>query len=423
MSTTSSPEITAEPANGMSSDPVAIQVTGLVPATSVVVEATMTDRLGATYRGVAEFEVGADGCVDLTRQAPRAGTYRGIDGMGLFWSVEQTSAATDLSQRHQLPDATWWTLRASVDGVEVARLEVERRHVSHDTLSTDVRENELVGRLYLPPGTDLPGMIVITGSGGGLALQSAASLAARGYAALALAYFGIEGRPDDLAETPLEYLEAGIAWLCAHPAVDPERVGVMGTSKGGELALLLGATCPQLRAVVAYVPSTLVYAWGREGERIKSSWTRDGKGLPCASVDSSRNVFREPPHSIRPGYAAALEDPEAIERAAIPIERTRGAILMISGEADAMWPSSDYAELGVRRLARHRFAYPYEHLRYADAGHHIGQPNLPTRPMPGQFFAYGGDPRATAHASRDSWPRVLAFLERALSAPQDRGSR
>jgi hypothetical protein len=99
----------------------------------------------------------------------------------------------------------------------------------------------------------------------------------------------------------------------------------------------------------------------------------------------------------------------------IPLERTHGGILMISGAADAMWPSSEYAELGMRRLVQHGCAHPYEHLRYEHAGRVIGQPNLPTRPTPGQYFAHGGDPHATAHASRDSWTRVLEFLDQNLT--------
>ncbi len=351
-------EIVVEPASGMFFDPVAIRVCGLEPGTRVLVEATTTYPTGVRFRAAVELESGPDGCVDLTRQAPCAGSYQGVDAMGLFWSAEQTAPAQDPAL-HELPGAVAVLLSAQVEGVEVARREIERRYVAHDTRSSDVREYGLVGKLYLPPGTRLPGMLVLTGSRGGLALQTAAALASRGYAALALGYFGIEGRPADLAETPLEYLETGLAWLGAHPDVDAAALGVTGTSKGGELALLLGATFPSVRAVVAYVPSTLVYDWSRDGTRIKSSWTRGGKGLPCARFDASRMVFGARPHSLRAGYAAALDDPEAIERAAIPIERTRGPILMISGEADAMWPSSEYAELGMRRLVRHRFAYPF----------------------------------------------------------------
>jgi len=53
-------------------------------------------------------------------------------------------------------------------------------------------------------------------------------------------------------------------------------------------------------------------------------------------------------------------------------------------------------------------------VRYPNAGHHIGQPNLPTRTMPGQYFAMGGDPQATAEASRDAWTQVLGFLAGSL---------
>lgn len=409
-----SPQILVEPLSGMFADPVEIRVVGVEPGNLLALEATLTDRLGARYRGLGTFTADANGVVDVTRQAPRSGTYACVDKMGLFWSVEQTASAAGTEMLHELPESTSVTLVARIGDEEVARTELERRYVASDTRIINVREDGLVGRLYLPPGDALPGILVLTGSSGGLALQPAAELAARGYAAFALAYFGIEGRPEDLSETPLEYLEAGLGWLGGRAEVDSGTLGVMGTSKGGELSLLLGATYPKVRAVVAYVPSTLVYAWGRDGDRILSSWTVRGKGLPCATVDGTRNAFDQPPHSIRPGYEAALEDPDMIERSSIAIERTNGPILMISGEADAMWPSSEYADLGMRRLSRHGFAHRYEHLRYPNAGHHIGQPNLPTRTMPGQYFAMGGDPQATAEASRDAWTQVLGFLAESL---------
>ena len=56
-----------------------------------------------------------------------------------------------------------------------------------------------------------------------------------------------------------------------------ERVGVIGTSRGGELVLLLGATFPQVVAVVANVPSHVV--WRRGGTR--SAWTYRGEPLPA----------------------------------------------------------------------------------------------------------------------------------------------
>ncbi len=72
---------------------------------------------------------------------------------------------------------------------------------------------------------------------------------------LALAYFGLENLPPELYEIPLEYLETAIRWMSNQPTVNADRLAVVGGSRGGELALLLGATFPKLRAVVACVPS------------------------------------------------------------------------------------------------------------------------------------------------------------------------
>jgi len=104
----------------------------------------------------------------------------------------------------------------------------------------------LVGALFLPSASaPCPAVIVLGGAGGGLSEGGAETLASEGFAALALAYFGIDRLPHELLEIPLEYFEKAIAWLRAQPGVDAERVAVVGNSKGGELALLLGATYPK----------------------------------------------------------------------------------------------------------------------------------------------------------------------------------
>jgi hypothetical protein len=48
-------------------------------------------------------------------------------------------------------------------------------------------------------------VILLGGSDGGVMEGSAAVLASRGYAALALAYFGAPPLPPELIEVPLEY--------------------------------------------------------------------------------------------------------------------------------------------------------------------------------------------------------------------------
>jgi len=108
----------------------------------------------------------------------------------------------------------------------------------------------LVGTLFCPDTSGPhPAVITLGGVGGGLREGGAEALASEGFAALA--YFGLEGLPRELVEIPLEYFARAIAWLKSQPEVDAKRIAVVGNPKGGELALLLGATYPkEVRAIV-----------------------------------------------------------------------------------------------------------------------------------------------------------------------------
>src|SRR5205823_7722084 len=106
-----------------------------------------------------------------------------------------------------------------------------------------------------------PGVLVLGGSDGGIPSHLAATLASEGFTCLALAYFGIAGLPRHLAEIPLEYVETALMWLGEQPLVAGTRVGVIGASRGAELALLAAASFPdRIGAVIAYAPSSVVFA-------------------------------------------------------------------------------------------------------------------------------------------------------------------
>jgi hypothetical protein len=108
---------------------------------------------------------------------------------------------------------------------------------------------------------------------------------------------------------------------------------------------------------------------------------------------------------------------------AIRVEQTRGAILLMSGEDDQLWPSTRFAEIAVERLTAAHFPHPFEHRQYANAGHFAClPPNLPAatatarHPLVPMRFAFGGTPRGNAAASSDLWPHVVDFLRRHLGA-------
>ncbi|MGE5334424.1 MAG: acyl-CoA thioester hydrolase/BAAT C-terminal domain-containing protein, partial [Nitrososphaerota archaeon] len=282
----------------------------------------------------------------------------------------------------------------------------------------EVRERGLVGTLLLPADDGPhPGVIVLGGSSGGIREPLAALLASRGYAALALAFFGADGLPPHLADIPLEYFETALDWMVTRPEVRGARCSLLGTSRGAELALLLGATFPRVGAVIAYAPSGVL--WGAVGAS-GPAWTYHGKPLPIVpdrvSPELDASIAARAPVSAAPWYQHNLADEAALAPATIAVERIAGPVLLISGDDDQMWPSSLMAERIMRRLAAHHFAWPYRHLRYADAGHLIAPPWQPTtvnsrlHPTVGIAFAYGGTPAGQAHANADSWNHVLALL-------------
>src|ERR1019366_2276878 len=207
----------------------------------------------------------------------------GVDAMGLFWSARRDSVADRVPEAGDPnPPPRKWQLVAEAGGAVVAETTVLRSAVAADVNVTMVRANGLVGAFYQRAGEERhPAVIVLSGSGGGVPPASghAGGLASRGYAVLALAYFGAEGLPRSLSRIPLEYFGKALDWLAAQPAVDPSRIGLLGTSRGGELSLLLGSVFPQIKIVVAYVPSNVVWG-GCCDSRIEPSWTIEG--LPLA---------------------------------------------------------------------------------------------------------------------------------------------
>lgn len=383
-------------------EPIPIVISGLPPSRAATVR--LRGGEDVEWSSSARFTIGQDGIVDLGRTAPTSGSYQGVDAMGLFWSAQRDPAARRAPQEiAEYPPAQAWKLTAEVDGSIVAETTVQRRAVAADVKVTMVRENGLVGAFYQPPGEGKhPAVIVLTGSGGGLppATSHAGGLASRGYAVLALAYFNADGLPPALTSIPLEYFGKALGWLAAQPSVDPSRIGVLGVSRGGELALLLGSVYPKIRTVVAYVPSNVVWP-GCCGMRNAPSWTAEGRPLAFVRL--------------------GVRDPVERERATIPVEHINGAVLLISGRQDQVWNSSEMSEQVMARLRRNQFPYAYKHLSYDGAGHAIGRPYTSTmdlndvrHPLTGKLMHFGGTPEGTAHAREDSWRQVLAFLDEQL---------
>jgi hypothetical protein len=81
------PTITVRPERPLIDDRLAVTIAGLPPRQEVTCRAEMRDGFGRRWVSAATFLSDADGCVDLTTQAPVSGAYAGVDPMGLFWTL------------------------------------------------------------------------------------------------------------------------------------------------------------------------------------------------------------------------------------------------------------------------------------------------------------------------------------------------
>lgn len=279
---------------------------------------------------------------------------------------------------------------------------------------TAVTANGLVADYYLPTDAKgrLPAIIMLGGSEGGLGAAAARDgkvLAQHGYAVLQLAYFDAPGLPKDLALIPLEYFKTAIDWLRAQPGVDPDRIGIVGGSIGGEVALTVAAHYPEVKVAVAAMPSSVVWPGiiHTPGDP-PSTFTLAGKPLPYLP-------YGYPFTTVYGLYAKGLQGLDQHQDAIIPVEQIDGPVMVICGKSDSLWPSCPMSEQVAARLKSQHFGFPVQLLEYPDAGHAVfGKPWDPKSPDFASLAEEGGSPEGNNAARKDSWKQAVAFLDGVL---------
>lgn len=444
------------PKHRLFTDPAHVTVSGAPAGAEVTIEATLTDRGGQAWTSRGVFYADLSGQVDLSRDASVFGTYKGIDGEAIFWSMqpatsEQLSAAgskmDDIDSPRRYPDfdafnATYdlrnapveVTLNARVTGIlaESYKQAATARQavvlVDKAVQRVVVSEGDMHGVIYEAPGKGPhPLAVVVTGSTGGINELKAMSLANEGITTFALAHFNYPGRPTSLMSIPLEYFEDALAWFAGR--YGQKRVALLGDSRGGEGVLLIASSFPdQVSALIPGVPSNMVYA-GVDISTMEHgpAWSLDGEPLPYFDwkftdlapshlwpvSGEARHIYLET--MLTPG----LDDPRWIE-----VENIRSPILLISGDADAVWPSDIASERIVARLQAKAFEYPVKHLEYRGAGHLVIIPALVK--SRGEFaeavvpgvpgLTIGGTPARNAHAQTDAFRKTVDFIKHHESA-------
>jgi dienelactone hydrolase len=368
-------EVHVAPTSSLADEPVHIEVSGLTPRAKVTVRLTSRDAAGTTWSSDATFRATDGGRVDVDKAAATTGSYGGVWGGGLLATLKPRSGFAS----YRWPPGTHSTFIVRVKGAHgTTQTTFERRFAKRPLTRTrlTLAKDGVLGEYVAPRGARRQAaVLVFGGSEGGLQTTPLAdALAARGYPALAIAYFRAPGLSADGYHVPLEYFAGALRWLARAPQVDPNRMFILGISRGSEAAQLVAVHFPGLvHGVVATVPNNTA---------LKGSWTLQGHELPTDTV----------------GF---LDIPATT----IPVERIHGPIFAVCGGGDTTWPSCTFADRIFDRLRARR--HPYHDVLVSEpaANHSVGF----LIPFGTYVLTYSS---LDEQARERTWPQLLAFLRK-----------
>ncbi|KAM3938315.1 acyl-coenzyme A amino acid N-acyltransferase 1-like [Leptodactylus fuscus] len=405
--------LTVSPEISLVDEPVTIQVWGLPPEQSITLRAWLKDEKGEIFHSRAFYQTDKEGNLDLDKSPATGGDFIGLYPMGLFWALRPSVPFLRLMKRDVMGSPflvhlelyTSLVLSPGPEDVPVASQVIERWYVAPGVQRILIREGRVRGALFLPPGEGpFPGVIDMFGGVGGLLEFRSSLLASRGFASLALAYFAYDDLPGFLGSVDLEYFEEAAQFLCNHPKVSSDGVGVVSICKGAEMGLAMASYLPQVSATVcingtnAVNGNNLTY-----GDLTVNGIPYYAEGLLITDFGSL-------------SLTNSMEDPRKPEHqdAILPLEKARGPILFLVGDKDQNYNSLFFAREAMARAERYGKKDVYLQC-YPGAGHLLEPPGSPFCPVSqSPFFplplTWGGDLLAHCRAQETSWKQIQEFL-------------
>ncbi len=413
-------KIILKPSAALYGTPFTITISGLAPQEKVLFKASAKDKKGVTWESQAIFIADHSGVVDPGNQMPVSGDYRKKDNLGLLWSMVPVNIEKKLTSfLYDTKKGLFinFVLRDSKGKTTRAKLYRYYEDPENILAVTKLDQDGLKGTLFSPDfNKKYPGVIILAGSNGGSVDWIAKAIASKGFSVLDLPYFKYPGLPENMVNIPIEYFKKAIDWLKKQKSVKIGKIGLVGGSRGGELALLLGSMFDEFKAIVGWVPAAHLWQ-GEDYIKLVPSWIYKGKPLPFIGKEFSQEELKKfssgQMTSFREYFLNCLENlkPSLINQATIAVEKIKAPILLISGDDDQTWPSTEFSQMVVKRLKSHNFKYECKHIIGKNAGHQVFLPDFIT----GTSRRFnGGSREAELHESIKSWQETIRFLHKYL---------
>ncbi|KAB7494653.1 hypothetical protein Anas_04983 [Armadillidium nasatum] len=281
----------------------------------------------------------------------------------------------------------------------------ERIYLAEGTKRIVVKEGKIRGNLFIPGGEGpFPAIVDLFGASGSLMDFRAAQFAARGIAALALAYYDYDDIPVDIPELDIEYFHDAVKYLLKQDKIKKPHVGVIGLSKGCDLAFSIATFIPEVKAAICINGSSL--------NSLKPLKLKD-RTIPIVEVDMSKVK------QIKPGMISCVNvriDPAAFTECQIPIEKADAHFLMISSNDDHMAKTGDEHDR-IASILKNHGKDNYEIVKYEGAGHLLESPYAPFawasfHRVFKVTIVWGGNAYQHTQAAEDAWKRSIEFIRK-----------
>nr|CAB3225047.1 bile acid-CoA:amino acid N-acyltransferase-like [Phallusia mammillata] len=421
---------------------IQITISNLIPFQDITIFTYVPVSQFCHYESFAQYKASKSGSVNMCADACIGGSYEGVEPMGLIWSVkafaENKRKIVRFAQGGYPQPVIYYlivyegriediaTLRAwalKKTKAPLASAQITKLYVAPGVKRIVVRENGLVGTLFLPKEKGpFPGVINLYGGYPGVLEMKSALHAANGIASLTLAYYGVEGLPKHVDDTQdVSYFEKGVEFMTQHPQVDSRNgIGVVSICKGSILALAMATCLKGIKCVV---------------------WVNNSVNAVCGDIKYKDRVFHDigvefdlpqtsepipigsdylnflPPDFTLKKFGEELQSKNSI----VPFhEQQHVSYLFIAGLDDQACPTKLTVQLAELMLMKSKHP-DYKVVKYEKTGHLIEPPFSPHAPsyfQPGKPFhvhvSCGGETTAHCKAQEDAWKVHLQFLKEKL---------
>ncbi|XP_076825254.1 bile acid-CoA:amino acid N-acyltransferase-like [Clavelina lepadiformis] len=434
--------ILVEPKESMFDTAVDITVVDLLPYQLITLHSCAQSDSKQIFECVAQYVADDQGCINLKRDKSVGGCYVGCQPMGLFWAMKPsldnqmpnarmakihvtTPMVVTITAYHSkinsIQEAAMMRKEGKLKEIELACTTVNRLFMSPGTTRIPllVEKDGITGTLFIPSGKGpFPGVVTMFGGYPGTMESKASLLASHGFAALALAFYGLPGLPEFqiYQNLELEYFEKAIKLLSEYPAVDFKRgIGVMGLSFSSFIVLTMGERLKDVKCVIS-INGFHYPMWGTISYKGKVYEKQNFDPKPHQTFS---DLFGAQARNLYPKHMDPLH--ADLEASRIKFYNCHDVAFMLIASLDDKSVPAEYYVNQAEKLFKMSKHPNYRILRYPGAGHLLepcyGSHHHETYQKLFQSSqVWGGEMIAHCKAQEHAWKKQIDFLKTTLSS-------